>query len=326
MGQKVFIYSIPRPTATGVDKWINETSGRSLQKTKVGTTATSLRAVYSDRVGGLKNGLSYKPWIDDAGQTVKDENGNPLTLQDKMEKKWNKPKGYFHNRVRTAEEAKAGVPSSYFQNKRWKMNDGATMLDMENMDEELGYFMVLDSEKVANSETEWRGHKWPHAEFYIALANESEEIKYNRNERKSKAFASLHAEIMTDPMKRKFCVLLDMVSSNASLTSEQAHNLLFEYIDKSTFGTDSNLAKFFAYFNRLSTKDGREYIEGSYLLQRALDLRIVLEKQGTHTWLSPEGPLEIGQTRNEAIEFILNPKKQSQVIQIETSIKEREKQ
>lgn len=326
MGQKVFIYSIPRATATGIDKWTNDTSGRSLQKTKVGTTATSLRAVYSDRVGGLKNGLSYKPWIDDAGQTVKDENGNPLTLQDKMEKKWNKPKGFFHNRIRTSEEAKSGVPSSYFQTKRWKMNDGATMLDLDNMDEEMGYYMMLDSEKVANSETEWRSHKWPHAEFYVALANESEEIKYGRNERKSKAFAALHSEAMNDQMKRKFCVLLDMISTSSYLSVEQAHNLLFEYIDKSGFGTESNLSKFFALYNRLETKDGREYIECSYLLQKAQDLRIILEKQGTHTWLSPEGPLEIGNTRNEAIEFLLNPKKQSQVLQIEASIKEREKQ
>lgn len=321
MGQKIFIYSVPRSTATGIDRWSNDTSGRSLKKTKVGTTATYIRAVYSDRVGGLKNGLSYKPWYDDNGQVVKDQQGNPLTLQDKLEQKWGKPKGFFHNRIRSREQIKAGDPPSFFETKRWRLNDGASMLDMDSMEDELGYYVALDSEKVANSETEYRSHKWPHAEFFIALENESEEIKYSRNERKSKAFSALHSPEMTDAMKRKFCVLLDMLTTKSSLTSEQAHNLLFEYIDKSGFGPGSNLEKFNALYTRLSTKDGRDYVESMYMLQRAVDARMIFEKQGTYTWLSPEGPIEIGQTRNEAIEFFLNPKKQAQVQLIEDALK-----
>lgn len=321
MGQKIFIYSVPRSTATGIDRWSNDTSGRSLKKTKVGTTATYVRAVYSDKVGGLKNGLSYKPWYDENGQVMKDQQGNPLTLQDKMEQKWAKPKGYFHNRIRSREQIKAGEPASYFEVKRWRLNDGASMLDMDNMDEELGYYVALDSEKIANSETEYRSHKWPHAEFYIALENESEEIKYSRNERKSKAFASLHSADLTDALKKKFCALLEMTTTKTHVSSEQAHNLLYEYIDKSGFGPGSNLEKFNSLYTRLSTKDGRDFVEAMFTLQKALDHRIVFEKQGTHTWLSPEGPIEIGQTKNEAIEFFLNPKKQSQVQLIEDALK-----
>ena len=103
MAQKIFIYSIPRKSALGIDQWTNDTSGRSLQKTKIGSTATYLRAVYSEKVGGLKNGISYKPWLDEAGKQL-EKDGNHLTLQDKLEQKWHKPKGFFHNRVRSKEE------------------------------------------------------------------------------------------------------------------------------------------------------------------------------------------------------------------------------
>lgn len=59
--KKVFIYSIPRETATKISDWVNDSSGRRLKKTKVGRCTDTIVALYDPKTGGLKNGLSNKP-------------------------------------------------------------------------------------------------------------------------------------------------------------------------------------------------------------------------------------------------------------------------
>lgn len=61
MNGKVFIYSIERPTATGIEQFVNDNSGKRMRKTKIGRAKTRIQANYSGQVGGLKNGLSNKP-------------------------------------------------------------------------------------------------------------------------------------------------------------------------------------------------------------------------------------------------------------------------
>jgi len=58
---KVFIYSVPRETATGLSEWISSSTGKKLKKTKMGHCKDGVQAFYSPQHGGLKNGLSYKP-------------------------------------------------------------------------------------------------------------------------------------------------------------------------------------------------------------------------------------------------------------------------
>jgi hypothetical protein len=59
MGHKVFIQSIPRQTATLISEW-RDPNGNSLNKTKIGNCKDKFSALYSPKVGGLLNGLSYK--------------------------------------------------------------------------------------------------------------------------------------------------------------------------------------------------------------------------------------------------------------------------
>lgn len=60
MNKKVFIQSIPRETATLISEWRDPNSGGKLHKTKIGQCRDKISALYSPRVGGLLNGLSYK--------------------------------------------------------------------------------------------------------------------------------------------------------------------------------------------------------------------------------------------------------------------------
>lgn len=320
MSKLVFVYTIPRTTATGLSEFTNDSSGVKLKKTKMGKCTDWISALYDPKIGGLRNYISYTPWIEEGVQKV-DEKGNPLTLQDKMEQKWNKPKGYFTNMPPTKEYKGDGSDLPYFQRKNWVLRDGCTVFDLNNMDDEMGYYVLLASSKVANSEREWREHKWPKAQWYIALENESEEIKYTRNSIRSKAYASLHDPALTDALKRKFVSVLDISSSTAKLSVEQVHNLLFTFIEQSTFTPNSNIEKFLTIINLLRTADGRVRFDNMYILKQALDLRIVYEKQGTYTWIRPNAAsLVIGDRYDEALDFLASPKKTAEIEELLSQI------
>jgi hypothetical protein len=312
MSRIVFVRSVPRESALGIHEWANDSSGIRMKKVKIGRATDTLRALYSISKGGLANYISYTPWIED-GVQVKDENGALLTLQDKMEQKWNKPKGYFTNRALMKGDNIPDEQRTYFQRKSWKMQDGSTVFDLDSMDGEMGYYVCLASSRVANSEKEWREHKWPKAQWYIAHENESDQIKYKRNEIKSKAFAALHDVEFTEVYKKKTVGILDISSTRANLTTEQVHNLLYDYVDASGFTPPSNIDKFMEVYRLLSTAHGRDEFEARFILKQALDTRIIYEKQGTYTWVRPSGQIVIGERYSEAVDFLLNPKKSAEV-------------
>jgi hypothetical protein len=323
MANLIFVYSIPRETATGVSEFVNDSSGRKLKKTKIGRCDDKIMALYDPKIGGLRNYISYTPWVEN-GVQVMDEDGKPLMLQDKLERKWNKSKGYFTNRPPERGYKGDGADLPYFQTKYWALKDGCTVFDLSKMDDEMGYYVLLASSRVANSEREWREYKWPKANWYIALENESEEIKYSRNAIKSKAFAALHDPNMTDVYKRKIVSLMDIAAANSTLSTEQVHNLLFNTIDTTSFTPGSNVEKFLSYVTMLSTADGRIKFEMMWLLRRAIDSRVIYEKQGTYTWIRPTGnPIVIGERYDDAIDFLLNPKKSSEVEEITEQIEQK---
>lgn len=309
MSKKIFIYSIPRASVFGIHDWTNDSSGVKLKKNKIGSCTDSIQALFSPKVGGLANYISYTPATDpETGTPLLNDKGQPIMLQEVLEKKWNKPSGYFNNSAYNPHLGPA-ENLTYFQTKSWILQDGCTVLDLNLMDDEMGYYVMLASHLVANSESEWRQHKWPRAQWYIALENESEQIKYRKNEIKSKAFAALHDSNLTDTYKRKFVSLLDLASSRASLTAEQVNNLLYDFIEKSSFTPGSSIDKFNEVYTSLSTPHGREKIEARWILKQALDNRIIYEKQDTYTWIRAKGAVVIGDRYSEAVDYLLNPKK-----------------
>jgi hypothetical protein len=323
MSKLVFIMSIPRQTATGISDWVSTSSGLKMKKTKVGRATDSLVALPSQKIGGLANYISYNYKVDPAtGQVEKDENGEQITIQTFLEKKWGKPKGFFSNALPPKDYKGSGADLGYYFNKSWQLLDGTTVLDLSKMDDEIGYYVMLASSKVANSEKEWREHKWPKATHYIALENESEEIKYKRTQAKTKAFSFLHDSHLTDSVKQKLIALLDVASSRTKLSTEQIHNLLFDYIDATTSPAGKNIDKFNHYMSLLKTADGKAKFEVMYMLKQAQEVRLVYSKQDIWTWIRESGAtLVIGDKYSEAVDFLLNPKKKDEYDELKAQIK-----
>lgn len=184
---------------------------------------------------------------------------------------------------------------------------------MDKMDDEMGYYVSLATYLVANSEKEWREHKWPRALYYIALENETEAIKYKKNEIRIRAIGKLADSEFTESYKRKVVSLLGLAPTRSELTTEQVNNLLYDYIDKSSFTAGSNIDKFTEVTNLLNTPLGREQLEARWILAQALDYRIIYEKQDSYSWIRPKGTIVIGDRYVDAVDFILNPKKSAEV-------------
>lgn len=316
MSKQVFIYSIPRKSVVGLDKFINETTGKSLEKVKMGPCRDTLMALYSAKVGGLANYISYTPWHEDGKQVLDTTTGQGLMLQDKFEKKWYKPKGYFTNEAYRKTTAPKEEELTYFQTQEWRMKDGCTVLDLENMTDEMGYYVMLASSKVANSHREYQEHKWPNALYYIAIQNESDDIQLTRNENRGKAIRALYDPNLTDDYKYKFLVILEIGSAKSTYTYAYIQNSLQNFLETSAFTPGSSIDRFNELYRLLSTATGKEEIEARFLLQKAIDYRVVYEKAGTYTFNRPIGPLVLGDRYSEAIEFLMSPKKSADVEEI----------
>ena len=319
MNKKVFIQSIPRETATLISEWRDPNSGGKLHKTKIGQCRDKISALYSPRVGGLLNGLSYKEWTE-GGKPVLDKQGNSQTWQQREEQKWGLAPGYLTNRSWRKGESVKDENLTYYQNKSWPLNDGTTVLDLNNFDDAMFYYVALDSKFIANSEREWKSHKWPNAQFYISLENESEELQHEKNAKKYKAFAKLDSELLTSPKKKEIIWILGLASTFTDLKEEQVDNTLYKFIESDSI-TNNNIDKFNELYNLLAHEKGRVEFAARLLLKKALDSRVVYEKQDTYTWPRSKGPIVLGEKYSDALEFLLNPKKDSLVLELESEIK-----
>lgn len=316
MSKKVYIKSIPRETASKIHEYVNsEGSFKRLNKTKIGNCKDAYQALYSRKEGGLCTGLS---------RMVEDPStGNLIKLQTLMERKWGKPEGYFTNQV--AASGYAGDKNkelSYFHTKVWKLNDGTTILDLDNMDDEIFYYVCLASSFCANSEKEWKEHRWPKASYYIALENESDEIKQSKKEKRRIAIAAMQQESMTPTAKRKIISILDLVNSNSALTENQVNNTLDDYImnsDSPDASGKTQIDKFMELFELHKTDAGRQKFEAEYLLKTLIDNRIVFERQGTYKWVRKD--MELGYRKAEAVDFLLHPKKLVEREELEAELK-----
>jgi len=318
MGKKVFLMSVPRTTATMISEWRSE-SGERMNKTKIGDCKDTICALWSSKYAGLANGLSYKPWIENGSQVV--ENNIPLTLQDREERKWNLPKGYLTNRAWKRGDSLKADNMPYFQTKTWKLNDGTTVLDLHNFDDAMLYYIALDSKFVANSEAELKARKWPYATHYIALENEAEELKYIKNKRKIDAMARLASEDLTYPRKKAICYTLGLAAATGDISEELSFNLLSAYIEADKVDVNNNVDKFLVLVDLLKTDAGRAEFEAKLLLKKGLDSRVIYEKSDSYVWNKSTGPITLGETYKDAVAFILNPKKDTLIKELENEIK-----
>lgn len=323
MSTKIFVVSIPKINDNnGSIKWEDPRSNKKLNKTKLTkNVGTIMCAPVSVKAGGYLTGL-HKPWLEKGVQKT-NANGKLLTLQDYYEQKHNRPTGYYTNKQtdpmgNNFDESK----NSFFEKKESTITlwDGTSVLDMDIPEHEIIYEYFLEHPFVANSEKEYRDHKWPKALFYISATNETEEIKYSRTAALTKAIAELHNSDFTLPLKRMVVTILDIANARTMLTEESIHNLLFDYINAPKTGLVSNIDKFMELLNMIKNPKGKAELEARYFLKKVMDYRIVYEKQGSYTWMRPTGPIVLGETYTETIDFLTNPKKLSIVDELKTEL------
>jgi len=315
----VFIYSIPRPSAQKLDEFTADSSGVKIKKNKNGEAKDSLAALKNTRTSKLSTGLD-EPWLENGAQ--KEENGRLLTLQDKYERQFNLDRGFL------TDECSPGLDKfyqtnhvpTYFQSKSWSLNDGATVLDLDVFDDCMFYHVCLASKLVANSEREWKEHKWPHARYYVAIENEQDEIKFKSNTNKIAAFAALSDSDMLPTVKRKIAAILELVNVKGNVTEEQVTNLLFQFIENNT-SNNNNIYRFLTLYKLLKTADGKIQFEARFTLKQALDMRIISINKGTYTWVRAKGSIELGNKPESALEFLMDTKKADLIQELQSEIK-----
>lgn len=320
---KIFIQSIPNEySAFKLHALADPKTGKSLNKSKYGKAVDRLSALYSSSVGGLKNGLSYKPWLDENGQQKANEQGKLLTLQQREEQRWHMPDGYLTNRSWRRGDGHDDATRTYFQRQYWKFQDGTTALDItNNFDDAMCYYVAMDSKYVANSSKELRSNKWPFAKYFISIKNEGDEQTYEKNRRKIKAYAALTDKIMTKVWKERFAQILSLSSSLNNLTEEQIENLLYQFISTDNGSEQHNISKFNNLYRLMKTQDGKLELEMRHLLKQGIDTRIIYEKGETYTWNRNKGKIVLGERYEDAVAFLLNPKKDSFVEELKQEIK-----
>lgn len=330
---RVFVKSIPRQTATKISELTSDTTGKRINATKQGRATETIRAVYSSRMGALNTGLDKlvdNPWKDKPEKLTQEfkyvAEKDEISLQEYFEIEYERPKGYYTNRAPRKGELVSlknnGYDVPFFWTFGYPLRDGTNALDLSKHDDRIAYYLFLANNKVASSEKEWRSHKWPLAKFYIALENESEDIKYKRAIMEDKAIAKLNSEDMTPLVQKQVIKAIGLKRTSplyehkGELTDQKAYNVLREYIKG---GKQSEIETFNKTVDLLDTADGREELDAMSLLKDLISYNIVGDRKEIYTWFRKK--IELGNRTSEAIRFLMNPNKQLERDELEEELK-----
>lgn len=310
---KVFVYTVPRKTATKVSEVVNGKNVR-LNQTKItrGCQDTFM-ALPSIKTGLLNTGLEEivdNPLKDDSSLPMGFEfikGKDKVKEQHLVEVKYGLPYNFLTNEVYNKNKDKIGTEKTFYQTFVFKLNDGLTVLDLEKRDDFLAYKIILKSKRFANSKKDLDNGRFPDAMYYIGLENETEEIKFKKKQRVNNAIAKLADSDFDTETQKKMVKILELAKGN--VTNQQAYNTLSAYVEDTTPGKD-NTGEFEKFYKLLETADGREEFEARYFLQDLIDNWIISEKQGTYIWNSKK--ITLGQRKEDAVKFLMNPEKQEE--------------
>lgn len=316
MSKKVFVYTIPRLTATKVSEIVNRKNVR-LNQTKItrGCKDTFM-ILTSAKTGKLNTGLAivvdnpYKgstslpagfEWLKDKEQ---------VKLQHIKEIEHGVSFNYYTDEPAPRDRSKNDKPT-FFQMFSYKLNDGLTVFDLEKRDDELTYYVMLASKFFANSRKAWEERKFPEAVYYLSEQEETEDLKYEKKQLRDKALAILSSGKASDTeTQKKILKILMPKDSKGDFRATKVYNLLSSAIE--TNEVDHTGVTFVERFNKLISKmenaKGREEVEAAVFLQDLINNWIVSEKQGTYNWKSKD--ITIGATKDKATQFLMDPDKQ----------------
>jgi len=320
---KVFVYTVPRKTATKISEVTNGKTTNRLNQTKITRGCRDSFAVLpsASRGGFLSTGLNNyvdNPFKDGVGLPAGFDSlrgRDKVKEQHLVEIKFNLPFNFLTDEPYNRNNLSKDYVPSFYQTFKYSLNDGLTIFDTDKRDEYLAYRAMLVSKKFAPSKKDLDAGRYPDAMYYIGKENETEDIKYNKKQRLNSAIAKLSDSDFDPEMQKKMIKVLNL--SKGNLTNTQAYNLLDTYISDTTPGKD-NITEFEKMFTLLKTPDGRAEFEARFLLQELQDSWIVSEYQGTYTWNAKK--ITLGQRKEDAIRFLLNPEKQDEVKELKRQL------
>lgn len=334
----IYVYKVVRPSATKITEIVNGKNLKRLNQTKIdGKIKETFSVLLSQKTGKLATGLDVhvpNPYRGKTGSIVNEsfkflerETQETALLQDLKELEYNLPKGYLSNEPANIHNKKHLENPSFYQTFRWKLNDGLTVFNPNNMNDDLAVIAMETSVRFANSKKELDAGKFPYALYYIAQGDETEEVKFTKKQMVDQAKAHLTmGEVQDTVTQSKFVKLLLPEIGKGVLTPMQTYNTLSENIDSNTRDKTGKLFidKYNELITLLKSADGRSKFEAMVILQDAYNLFLINEKQGTYTWVAKD--LRIGQTKEEAIRFILSPDKQDYVDELKEQIMAKKQQ
>lgn len=324
--EQVIIKSIPRVTATKVSEFRNDSSGKKLNRTKLGRCKDKIRALYSEKTGRLLTGLSeyinnpYFGKTDLPQEFMYAKEKEQITRQEALEIKHGKPKGYYTDKPWTTTDGMKEENLTFFQKFKIAMNDGSTILDLTIPADEIAYYMLKASPFVAASMKQEDRIRKPKAEYYISDKNESIQEKYTKKQMYNDLIKKFGDNKFTPAYQRKVAKALGLLKGEtSSMMDEAVYLLLDQYLEEGLKLKDENLTEFSNAIKLTESAEGREELDAICLLDDLVNYRIVNENRGTFTWTAKR--IDLGQRKSDAIDFLLDPKKQPERDELEKQLK-----
>lgn len=316
MSKKVFVYSIPKPTATKVSEIVNHRNVK-LNQTKISRGCKdTFQALLNAKTGRLNTGLAIvvdNPYLNEkslpAGfEWMKDK--EKVKLQHIKEIEHGVAFDYYNdepfNRANPRKK-----DATFYQTFKYALNDGMTVFDLSKRDDELAYYIMLASRFFANSKRAYEERKYPDALYYISEQEESDDLKYEKRQQRDKATALLSVGKLSDnETQRKLLKIMLPKESKGELRAQKVYNLLSSAIDSNErdFSGQTFIERFNKVVALLDHPKGKEEFEARAFLQDLINNWIVSEKNGSFQWKSKD--ISIGATKEKALQFITDPDKQ----------------
>jgi hypothetical protein len=324
---KVIIRSIPRQTATKVSEFTDRKTGKKLNKNKIGKCTDAYRAQYSEKTGKLLTGLTevvnnpfYKSEKNVPHEFEYVKTKEKITLQELLEIKHNKPRGFYTDRAWQPGDGYNEANLTFFQKFKFKLNDGSTILDLSKPLEEVAYYMLKAHPLVAGSNKIEDKILKPKAEYYVSDKNESIQEKYTKRRQYNDCITKLEDNKFTPSYQRKVAKVLQLFKGDlSSVTDESIYISIDNFIEEGYKSKPENLTAFEEAYKLTSSAEGRKELEATCLLEDLVSYRIVTDNKGTYVWVSKQ--LVLGQRKVEAIDFLLDPKKQPEKDEMERQLK-----
>jgi hypothetical protein len=160
----------------------------------------------------------------------------------------------------------------------------------------------------------------PRAEYYISEKNDSVTEKFSKKQVFNEMIGKLNDKKFTPSYQRKVIKALQLVKGDtASMMDEQVYLMLNDFLEEGSKTKEENLTKFDEVYSLITTPEGRDRLEAMCLLEDLVNYRLVSENQGTYKWLNKG--YDIGQRKDDAVEFLLNPAKAPERDELEKQLK-----